>query len=186
MITGEDIRQAIRNIVGQYLVSNNLREPKLCNVLSVSASTTTGLMTCDCQPVDGSAIVEDVCLVTDYANNKAGFILVPSVNSLVQVSFNDDGDAFVSMVSVVDFTYLNGNDYGGLVNAKELKTQLDKNNQLLTHITSVINGTPIDEPGNGAPSALQIALQTAIVTDSIADLSNIENTTVLHGTGNLS
>ena len=185
MTIGEEVRKAIRNLIEQYLVTSKLREPKVCKVLTVNAGANSAIQVCDCKPLDGSAIVRDVTLITSYQNNQAGFMLVPKVNSLVQVSFNDDCDAFVSMVSAVDFIYLNGNDYGGLVNAKELKTQLDKNNQLLTHILSVIKGAPIDEPGNGAPSALQTALQLAITTDNIADLSNIENTTVLHGTGNL-
>ena len=184
MTTGEEIRQAIRNIISQYLVTTKLREPKVCTVKAVYANPSDA-MVCDCAPIDNTAIIKNVHLLADNFNGKAGFILAPKLNSKVQISFRDDSSAFVSMVSEVDFIYLNGNDYGGIVNAIELKTQLDKNNQLLEHIIAVINGAAIPEPGSSSPSALQAALKTAILSDSVADLSNIQNTTVLHGTGNL-
>ena len=65
--------------------------------------------------------------------------------------------------------------------AIELKTQLNKNNILLAHIMAIINGPPVTEPGNGAPSALQIALKSAISSDQLGDFSNIENPNVKHG-----
>lgn len=185
MTTGEEVRQAIRNLIAQYLVTTKLREPKMCTVLSVSANTNNGLMTCDCRPVDGTAVVEDVKLVTYYNNNKAGFVLVPKVNSRVQIVFNDECDAFVGMVSEVDFIYLNGNSYGGLVQVQPL---VDKLNALEDRLNKIINAfatwTPVANDGGAALKAqISLALLTQVIETQKTDL---ENTTVQHGTGSLS
>ena len=185
MITGEDIRQAIRNIVAQYLVTSKLREPKLCTVLKVSAGLTDGLMTCDCQPVDGTAVVEDVKLIAYYNNNQAGFILVPKVNSLVQISFNDDCDAFVSMVSVVDFIYLNGNDYGGLVQVQPLVDKINVLENNLNAVLNALNGITVTIPSGGGTFPLATYFSAISQITPTTQKSDLENTTVLHGTGNL-
>jgi hypothetical protein len=184
MTIGEEIRQAIRNIVMQYLVTSKLREPKVCKVLTVNAGVNSAIQVCDCKPLDGSAIVRDVTLITSYQNNQAGFMLVPKVNSLVQVSFNDDCDAFVSMVSVVDFIYLNGNDYGGLVQVQPL---VDKLNNLENKVNSLITFTQTHTHsgvtvGSGVTGTASPPVTGDLTTTQKNDL---ENTTVLHGTGNL-
>jgi hypothetical protein len=184
----EEIRVALNNAFQRALDASPIRPSIACIVKSVSADPADGLMICDCAPIDGSAIIEDVKLCADYndTSNGTGVIFEPTPGSIVIVSFKSDSDAYVSMVSPVAHIYLNGNDFGGIPNAIELKTQLDKNNQLLNHLITVIKGIPINEPGSGAPSALQAALSAAIATDTIGDFSNIQNDSVKHGIGNLS
>ena len=185
MIRGEDIRQAIRKIVEQYLVTNKPSDSKICKVISVSAGPASAVQLCDCKPLDGSAIVRDVNLLTSYANNKAGFILVPKLNSLVQISFTDDCDAFISMVSEVDFIYLNGNDYGGLVQVQALVDKLNNTESRLNKIIDAFTTwTPTPNDGGLAlKTQITAAMLTPVVETQKAEL---ENTTVLHGTGNLS
>lgn len=74
----------------------------------------------------------------------------------------------------------NGGENGGLIIVKELRSQLSKNNEILNKILTVISGSPIPEAGNGAVSALQAALKTALANTSTGDFSGIENTKVSH------
>ena len=62
-----------------------------------------------------------------------------------------------------------------------MKSELNKNNQILQSILAVINGSPIPEAGNGATSLLQTTLKGVLVGKQIGDFSNIENNKVKHG-----
>lgn len=62
-----------------------------------------------------------------------------------------------------------------MVKGDELKTELDKTNTLLQSLIDIIKGASIPEPGNGSPSALQIALATAIGTKTLGDYSDIKS-----------
>ncbi|HXU27950.1 MAG TPA: hypothetical protein VN698_12035 [Bacteroidia bacterium] len=184
MTTGEEIRQAIRHIISQYLVTTKLREPKMCTVKNVYA-TPNDAMVCDCEPNDKTAIIKNVRLIANYTNNKAGFVLAPKKNSVVEISFNADSDAFVSMVSEVDFIYLNGNDYGGLVQVQPLVDKLNNLENLVNDLKDKYNshthsGVTV---GSGITGPIDMPEPTNLTNTQKADL---ENTTVLHGTGNLS
>lgn len=74
-----------------------------------------------------------------------------------------------------DVWEFNGGELGGLVLAKELKTQLDKTNEVLQQLVTIISGAPIPEPGNGSPSALQTSLAGAIAGKTLGEFSSIEN-----------
>jgi hypothetical protein len=75
---------------------------------------------------------------------------------------------------------INGNEFGGIVNAKELKTQVDKNTAVLNQIKTVFQSW-VTTPNDGG-AALK-ALSTSFTSLPTADLSNIENTTIKHGNG---
>lgn len=75
---------------------------------------------------------------------------------------------------------LNGDSFGGIVKAPELKTQVDKNSQILQAMLNVFQ-MPVNEPGNGAPSVFQATLMSATAGKQVADLSNIENDKIKHG-----
>lgn len=77
---------------------------------------------------------------------------------------------------------LSGTEFGGLVNGKTLRTELQKNSTILQSILTVLK-TPITEPGAGAPSALQAALNTALIGQAPGNWSHIENEAVVHGDG---
>lgn len=77
---------------------------------------------------------------------------------------------------------LDGKNFGGLVKADELKAQLDKNNQILQTIKNIAS-VPVNEPGNGSPSAFQAALSAALSTLQTGDFSQIKSDKVLHGNG---
>lgn len=75
---------------------------------------------------------------------------------------------------------LNGNNLGGLVDAKELKSQVEKNSKLLQKIQSVFsNWSPVTQDGGAAlkgVSAQFLGMETA-------DLSKVENPKIQHGDG---
>ena len=181
---GERIRVILRSMVKSE-IKNSVKNSVSCTVLSVSANTTTGLMTCDCQPIDKTAVIEDVQLCANFNDNttQAGFLLIPSVGSIVAVSFKNNSDAFVSMVSVVDAVYLNGNSFGGLVKVNDLKTQLttlqNEINSLktLTHTAIAVYSAAIDSNAS--------AIAFAAATLPQISLTTIENTLVNQGDGNL-
>jgi hypothetical protein len=185
MTTGEEIRQAIRHIIAQYLVTTKLREPKMCKVIAVYTNPGSDAMVCDCEPIDKTAIIKNVNLSANYPANKAGFVLAPSVNSIVKVSFTDDQQAFVSMVSEVDFIYLNGNDYGGLVQVQPLVDKINALETLVNGILGALKSTtiPLASSGTYPFAPLYLAYNAITPTTQKADL---ENTTVIHGAGNLS
>lgn len=69
----------------------------------------------------------------------------------------------------------NGGTLGGLVKAKELKLQSEKDQAILQGIIAVCTGPTINEPGNGAPSALQIALAAALAGLQPGTWEDLEN-----------
>ena len=75
---------------------------------------------------------------------------------------------------------INGEEFGGIVNAKELKEQVDKNTALLKEIKKVFTNW-ITVPNDGG-AALK-GLSASFTSLETADLSNIENTTIKHGKG---
>jgi hypothetical protein len=79
-----------------------------------------------------------------------------------------------------DNIQFNDGQLGGMVKAKELKTQIDKNTEVLKALLQILTGTTINEPGNGAPSALQLALSAVLAGKQTADLSSIENSKIKH------
>jgi len=69
----------------------------------------------------------------------------------------------------------------GLVKIENLKSELEKLNTMWTAFKSIANGSPIPEPGNGSPSAFQVALQTAFAGKNNPTYDDIENENITHG-----
>lgn len=75
---------------------------------------------------------------------------------------------------------INGENLGGIVNAIELKTQLDKNTLILEKIQSVFSSwNPVSNDGGAALKAL-VNQFTGL---SRSNLSSIQNTKIKHGNG---
>lgn len=75
---------------------------------------------------------------------------------------------------------INGENYGGIVIAPELKTQIDKNTLILKKIQEALN-TWVPSPNDGG-AALKTKV-AAIPSMQRADLKDIQNTTIKHGNG---
>ena len=154
--------------------------------------------TCDVEPADGGSVFRSVRLKASIDNDDNGIVTIPEVDSYVLVSTigNNKNYAYVSIFSKVKSylikcsngvkieikdngeVHLNGDGLGGLVKVAELKTQLDKNTQLLEAIQNVFNSwTPVPNDGGAALKAAS----TSFTTMPTANLSNIENEKVKHG-----
>lgn len=171
-INGEKVRFALK----RTLESINPKFNKACKVKSVSAGTITGLMTCDVVIIEDNTVLEDVRLSADFNENttSAGLILVPKIDSIVLVSFLGDSEAYLSMVSEIDYMYLNGNTYGGLI---EIVAFTAKQNEMITALNTQL-----------ASISTAIAGLSGVYTPiplNTFNKSDYENTKVNHGNGTL-
>jgi hypothetical protein len=152
----------------------------VCKVLEVTGKT------CRVEPIDGGAEITGVRLspVTDSSNE--GILIVPEVGSYVMVSqIKVNAADFVYYVSscsrITEFKMIttSGTVYS-LAKTEMLVTELNKTNTLINALLAIINGAPIPEAGNGAPSALQTALKAALVGQSLGNYANIKNEKIKH------
>ena len=134
----------------------------VCTVSAVSLAD----LTCTCTPVNGDADLLDVRLISQSAN---GFLILPSVDSIVIVSSIDNRTYYVSMFSEVDEIQLNGDTYDGLVKVNDLVTKLNnlesKVNSLITAMnTHVHTGVTTGAGSSAVGTALLIAVIKATVS----------------------
>lgn len=181
-INGEKVRFALK----RALESINPKFSKACIVRSVSASPTTGLMSCDCECIVDKTVLEDVRLVADFKSTATttGFVLVPKVGSIVLVSFLADTEYYVSMVSDVDTIFLNGNNYEGIVKAVDLSQKLNNLENNLNAVLTALKGITVTI-GSGGGAVPFAPFFSAINSLTLTVPANIENTTVKHGNGTL-
>jgi hypothetical protein len=167
MSSNRDIRDAIKKIVGQdEMVSI------ACKVIEINGYV------CDVEPLNGDATILDVRL--QVANVK-GLYIKPKKGSIIYISSLDENNYFVTLYSEIEEIVFGGGEFGGFVKVLELKKNLDKNNELIQSLLNVIQGSPIPEPGNGSPSALQTALVGAIGAKQLGNFNDIENKKITHG-----
>lgn len=102
--------------------------------------------------------------------------LVECVNDKVTLSIKDNK---VSVVGADEITFNEGKN-GGLCITPTLTQELEKNNEILQGILQIFTGGSILEPGNGAASALQMALKAVLAGKKIGNFSTIENQKVKH------
>lgn len=108
----------------------------------------------------------------------------PAVGADVLIGFRD-GSLQRPQVLVIqegtkrEFNYnnviFNGGLLGGMVKAKELRLQSEKDKAIIDAVLQVVNGAVITEPGGGAPSALQAALKAALAGLQSGTWDNLEN-----------
>lgn len=68
----------------------------------------------------------------------------------------------------------------GMVKAPVLAEESNKDKAIIDAMLSVLNGAQIPEPGNGAPSALQIALKAALTGLESGQWETLENDKIKH------
>jgi hypothetical protein len=165
----DDIRKAIQEIARSGIP---VVEAKLGQVVSVQDDRT-----CTVKIVESELEISGVrCQVAIGSNS--GVYIKPQVGSKVLVIEKEI--PFICLYSDVELIELGGSDNGGLCITPTLKEELDKTNDLLQALISVVNGSPVPEPGNGSPSALQTALKSAITGKTLGNYDEIENANVTH------
>ncbi len=166
-----DIKKAIKGLseTGDEVYSI------LCTVKSVDLTAKT----CYCLPVSGDADITDVSLIV---NAQTGFMIIPTVDSKVLVTMQNESTGYVGMYSQVDFIHLNGDSYGGLVKIADLVTKLNNLESAFNSFVSLYNlhthaGVTI---GGGATSPVVVPNNNTLTPTVVTD---IENPTVLQGNG---
>ena len=120
--------------------------------------------------------IDSLALVGSIHNGEACFMI--SCEEIEEIEISDKTGFKLSLNN--GLLLINGDEFGGIVNAKELKMQADKNTLILEKIQTVFaNWTPI--PNDGGASLK--SLVTQFISLNRSDLSNIENETIKHGKG---
>lgn len=140
-----------------------------------------------CQSVDWenrtmTAVDENALPYYNVALGLGAVMIKPTQGSECIISILDGEDSVAWLIhadEADEIVFRDGNN-GGLTNTPELAEGLKKNNEILNAILSVISGAPITEPGNGAASALQVALNTELSGKQTGDFSKIEDKNILH------
>jgi hypothetical protein len=169
-----ELREYIESIIDKKLMATTIGK-----VVSVNKEA----FTCVVKATGTDEEYLDVRLLGASDNIPKPTVFFPKVGSTVGITplFNSRNLMAVCLITEVDEVLLNGGEFGGLVKADVLKDELDKTNQLLNGILNVINGANIPEPGNGAPSAFQAAVKSALIGKSLGNFDSIKNDTIKHG-----
>ncbi|WP_269222003.1 hypothetical protein [Flavobacterium sp. IMCC34518] len=115
-------------------------------------------------------------LVGSIHNGEACFMI--SCEEIEEIEIIDESGFKLNLNN--GLLLINGEEFGGIVNAKELKTQADKNTLILENIQTVFeNWIPVANDGGASLKALV----TSFTSLERTDLSNIENITIKHGNG---
>lgn len=162
-----------------------------CQVLRINSDDTVDVL-----PPTGPEIFDVRLKATIDPDDNEGIVLVPKVGSYVLVSIigNNAATAAVVKYSAVDQVkgqigntkfvitgddiVINGGDLGGMVKAKELKTQLDKTNAVVQAIVNSLSNWIVAPSDGGA--ALKTFFAGQISGKSVGNYSNLENEKVKH------
>lgn len=118
---------------------------------------------------------DTICLLGIIQNNSAMVFLIDAVE--IEEYLITDEKGFKLHLKDGKYT-MNGDDFGGLVKAPELKTQIDKNTKAIQELQNILSSwTPVPEDGG----AVLKSLVSTFISKPTADLSEIENETIKHG-----
>jgi hypothetical protein len=171
MADNKSIKEAIRDLVK----TDDVLYSVLCKVKSVD--TTNNI--CDCEPINGDADLLEVRLM---AQNTNGFLIIPSVDSVVVVTMLNKYTGYVAMFSDVDEIQLNGDNYDGLVRIGELVDKLNNlENAFNQHITTYNTHTHAGVIVGPYTTAPPVVPDTQVLTPT--QQLELENLTCLHGNG---
>ena len=119
--------------------------------------------------------VGTICLLGVIQNNTAAVFLIDAAE--IEEYLITDEKGFKLHLKEGKLT-INGDEFGGIVKAPELKTQVDKNTEAIKALQQIFNSwTPVPEDGGAALKSLV----STFTSKPTADLSNIENETIKHG-----
>ncbi len=115
------------------------------------------------------------CLIGIINNNVADAFLIDCEKTDEILIEDETGFKFHLKDGTLE---INGNGFGGLVNAKELKIQIDKNTAAIQELQQIFTSWfPV--PNDGGASLK--SLVSSFSSKPIAELSNIENEKIKHG-----
>lgn len=133
--------------------------------------------TCDVDPINGGATIFD-CKIT-AGDGTTGILINPKIGSVVIVTMLSKNNAYVALYDEIDSIQFRDGSFGGLAKTQELKTQLDKTNEVVNALVNALTTfTPVSGDGG---AALKTFATSALAGKSVGDYANIENTNIKHG-----
>jgi hypothetical protein len=143
---------------------------RVCKVLAVDEAT------CTVETLDTETELSEVRLQAESGN---GIYLKPAIDSFVIVAPIADFEYVVIMYSALqEIQFLDGS-YGGLTKTQELKTQLDKTNEVVQAIVDSLKNWVVSPSDGGA--ALKTFFNAMLGSKVVGNYSNIENNKITHG-----
>ena len=133
-------------------------------------------LTVRCTPIDGTADILNVELIAEVT---PGILVIPTVGSIVTVTFINESTAYVSQFGGIDSIELNGDSFGGLVKVVQLTTKLNNLENKVNAIITAYNAHIHVE--SGASTAPTVSLVVGSLTPTVR--TDIENILVEHGDG---
>lgn len=157
------------------IISRGIKTKYTAIVGTVTAVDEPGLL-CDVAPLDdANAVIFDVRLTA----GSNGFAIIPAVNSKVIVMMISKEVGVVVAVDTVTKIIMNGGAEGGLIKVNELKTQLDKTNEMVTALANSLTGfIPVSSDGG---AALKTYASGQLSGKSVGNWDSIENDKIIHG-----
>lgn len=173
-----NIAETIKRIIVQFV------KPSIIYGVVKSYDQSTNTVECD---IDG-LLIDEVKVSSVITMNGLGIKVEPKIGSRVILGrINDRAedlivlkfDEIVKYQLNADKIELNGDDYS-IVKAEELQQVLAQNKAFIDAFKQVLS-VPVNEPGNGAPSVFQQALNTALGSLPFEDGIGINNSNIKHG-----
>jgi len=136
-------------------------------------------LTCVVQLWDDTEIT-DVRLKAAIDNVTDGLVQIPLVTSTVIVGRigNDDSTRFVALFSNVTKVVFYGGENGGLVKWPDLKSELNKTNEVVQAIVDALTNWTV-APGDGG-GALKTLVTSGLAGKVVGNYEGKENNKVLH------
>lgn len=145
-------------------------------ILATASDINDTERTCTCSPINGDADILEVRLQT---TNAGGVYLKPAEGSLVLVCMANETLGFVVLTSELSEVVFFDGSFDGIVKANELKTQLDKTNEVLQAVVdSLKNWTPVPNDGG---AALKTFFNSTLGSKVVGNYSSIKNDLIKHG-----
>ena len=170
------------------LINIRLEQDEFYSMQGTVTAISEANRTCTVTPSDGGPDIQDVRLEADYeldtTSDPKGFFVVPTLNSLVIITFMNVDDAFISawssiskVISIQDNWIFNDGTNEGLINIIGLTTKL---NDLVTKVNDLYS---LLQTWTVAPNDGGLALKTAALLLTGAanfDKDDYEDTNITH------
>lgn len=174
----EQIRQRLRQMAGEVGPDYTM--------LGTAKSVDEDEKTCVLHDEESGLDYHDIRL-RPVLDGKESHTLFPKVGTWVLAIRIEESDDWMAIAfgEIAKWTVsceeviFNDGDNGGMVIWPDTKQQLDLCKQFIQAIKDV-SSTPINEPGNGSPSAYQAAINAAISSINVPDFENLEDDKVKH------
>lgn len=157
----------------ETIIDNKFRNTEIYVKKAVVKSVNN--LTASVLPIGEKSEVE--AYLTVYGSN---FVITPEIDSLVLIAFETNTTPYVFKVDTIKEILIDNGQNGGLIKINKLVAELEKINEILNGLLSVINGTPLPTATTGLPDVLQVALKTALIGKQTPVYTDIENEKIKH------